>query len=296
MSDRYEQAVAALYQAPHESFILERKRLAAELKGEGDKTGAATFVKLGRPTLSAWAVNQLWWRARESFDELFETADRLRKGELTASTAHRRAVAKLTATAQKLLSASGHATGDATLRRVTMTLTGLAASGGFAPEPPGALTRDRDPPGFEAFGIASLGGELAPAESPEKTRRSSSKAWGARRGPAGEKHATEKHATEKHAAEKHAADKDAAHKRAAAEAKRRAAEAEEARAKEAQRARREAKRRELEAAMRATEGELATAERARDRLAKELAATERLVAHTRTELEHAVQRLTALGD
>ena len=46
---------------------------------------ATRFAKLGRPTISAWAVNQLWWHARDAFDALFETAARLRKGDLHAT-------------------------------------------------------------------------------------------------------------------------------------------------------------------------------------------------------------------
>jgi uncharacterized membrane protein YdfJ with MMPL/SSD domain len=42
------------------------------------------------------------------------------------------------------------------LRRVTQTLSALAATGGFDPDPPGALSADRDPPGFEAVGIGGL--------------------------------------------------------------------------------------------------------------------------------------------
>src|SRR6478609_4033785 len=101
MASSYEQAVSALYRAPHGSFVVERRRLAAELKAEGDKTGAARLAKLERPPLSAWA--------------------------------------------EQLLGDAGHSASDATLRRVTMTLSGLAAAGGFEPDAPGALSKDREP-------------------------------------------------------------------------------------------------------------------------------------------------------
>jgi hypothetical protein len=155
MSNRYDAAVTALYQAAHESFVAERQRLSAELKASGDKAGAARLGKLARPTISAWAVNQLWWQAQGAFEALFESAGQLRAGQLAASAAHRKALGSLTARAKKLLTESGHAASEATLRRVTMTLSGLAAVGGFDPELPGALTKDRDPPGFEAFGIGT---------------------------------------------------------------------------------------------------------------------------------------------
>src|SRR5450755_2840752 len=156
MSSRYEEAVAALYQAPHESFVAERQRLAAELKASGDKAAAAELVKLARPAISAWAVNQLWWHARPVFEDLFQSAAELRAGKLAARGAHRQALAKLSASARKLLGEAGHAASEGTVRRVEMTLSGLAAAGSFDPEPAGALTKDRDPPGFDAFGGASL--------------------------------------------------------------------------------------------------------------------------------------------
>src|SRR5450432_972566 len=157
MASSYDEAVTALYQAPHESFVAERQRLSAELKAS-DKAAAARLAKLARPTISAWAVNQLWWHARSAFDELFETAGELRAGKLAASGAHRQALAKLSARARKLLTDSGHAASEGTLRRIEMTLSGLAAAGSFDPEPPGALTKDRDPPGFAAFGIGAGSG------------------------------------------------------------------------------------------------------------------------------------------
>jgi DNA repair exonuclease SbcCD ATPase subunit len=151
----YEQAVAALYQGPLESFVAERKRLSGELKGSGDKDGSAKLGKLARPPISAWVVNQLYFRERDTFDELLESAALLRKGDLGATSAHREALATLRGQAAALLTESGHGASEATLRKVTTTLSALAASGGFDPDLPGALSADREPPGFEAFGFAA---------------------------------------------------------------------------------------------------------------------------------------------
>jgi hypothetical protein len=48
------------------------------------------------------------------------------------------------------------------LRRVTTTLSALAASGGFAPDAEGALLEDRDPPGFEVLGAVPGGAVWSP--------------------------------------------------------------------------------------------------------------------------------------
>src|SRR5262245_36041891 len=116
MALEYAEAVAALYRSSQEQFVGERKRLAAELKAAGDKAGAARLAKLARPSLSAWAVNQLWWQARPGFDELLASGERLRKGERSAQAAHRDALAALRTRAASLLSEGGHAATDATLR------------------------------------------------------------------------------------------------------------------------------------------------------------------------------------
>jgi hypothetical protein len=146
-------ALTELYQAPLEQFIEVRKRLAGELKAAGDKTGARTLGTRAKPPVSAWVTNQLWWHARDAFDELMASADKLRKGQLAASAEHRDAIGKLRKRAAAMLEQAGHGATESTLRRVATTLSAIAASGGWDPDAPGTLSADRDPPGFEAVGI-----------------------------------------------------------------------------------------------------------------------------------------------
>ena len=88
-------AIASLFQAPLEQFVPVRKQLSTELKAAGDKEGAARLLKLKRPTLSVWAVNQLWWRERDSFEALLANARRMSAGDLTGSVEHRRVLGEL---------------------------------------------------------------------------------------------------------------------------------------------------------------------------------------------------------
>lgn len=275
----YEQAVSALYQAPFESFVTERKRLAGELKAGGDKAGAAQIAKLARPAISAWAVNQLWWHARASFDELFETAAELRRGKLAANPAHRKALAKLGARAEQLLSEAGHSANDATLRRVTMTLSGLAAAGSFDPDTPGALTKDRDPPGFEAFGIASSSAREDVEEAPVTKRRE----------PVDDQRLQHAEAAER---KRQSAAEARAQREAEAQAKREA----EARAKreaEAQ-AKLQARRKELKEKLAEARAELIEREREHARIAKQLAAAEHEVERARAVVDEAQAALEAI--
>ncbi|HUS28521.1 MAG TPA: hypothetical protein VMZ53_08430 [Kofleriaceae bacterium] len=163
---KYDAALAELYQAPLEQFIAERKRLVGELKAAGDKTGARVLGTRAKPPVSAWVTNQLWWHARDAFDDLMKSADKLRKGQLAASGEHRDAIAKLRKRATAMLEQAGHGATESTLRRVATTLSAIAASGTWDPDEPGTLSTDRDPPGFEAVGIPS-GPIDAPPPKPE---------------------------------------------------------------------------------------------------------------------------------
>jgi len=164
----YDEAISALYQAPHGEFVAERKRLSGELAKGGDKSGASVLAKHTRPSVSAWVVNQLWRRDGAALKSLFASGARVRTGDLTAAAAHRQATAQLVTRAAALLGEAGHSASEATLRKVSANLAALAVAGGFAPDPPGALRNDRDPPGFESMAAAAAR-EPQPAEpAPER--------------------------------------------------------------------------------------------------------------------------------
>ena len=307
---RYDDAVVSLYQVSLDQFVAERKRLAGELKTAGDKAGAAKLAKLARPPISAWVVDQLWWQVRPAFDALFETAQRLRDGKLDAMAAHREAIAKLRAHAAKILTDAEHGATEATLRRVTQTLAALAASGGWEPDPPGALSADRDPPGFEAVGIRNLA--ALPATAAEtSTSAAAGSAGEAARGatihdikPARDR----RDAAEAEAARERRdpAETEAARAhRDAAEAKRRqdledaAARAEAAarlRRVEAERAKAAAERHRIEAALRTAHGDVAQREREVVKLERDLATARNMVAQAKAVVEDLEERLAQLDN
>jgi hypothetical protein len=269
----YDQAAELLYQGPHESFVAKRQELAAELKRAGDKLNAARLAKLPRPSLSAWAVNQLWWHARSAFDDLFETAEQVRAGKAPASGAHRQAVSKLTARAKQALEAHEHGSNEATLRRITMTLSALAAAGSWEPEQPGMLAKDLDPPGFEAFGIST--------DAPSKVLPGSGAEPKARAPVAP---VTQSKAS-KRADEELKARAEAEAKRAR-ELEREAAAAEKKRLAE-RRIQHAAQKLELESALRAAKTALAAQEHERARVEKALHAAAREVERARAKVEQA---------
>jgi hypothetical protein len=289
MSTSYDDAVSTLYRACVDVFVAERKRLAAELKAAGDKAGAARLAKLPRPTVAAWTVNQLFWQASDVFDELLAAGQRLRGGDLAATGAHREATAKLRARAVTLLGASDHAATESTLRRVMNSLAALAASGGFDPDPPGALAEDRQPPGFDLLGL-ELPETGAPEENrgPSRAERPPPPKEGASSGrtPAAHGMSSGREARERER-------KELEEQRRQREAERRELEEQRRRAEE-ERARKEAERRQLDGALHRAKRELEMYKRQVDRLKSDLAEAEKMLAQAESAVADIAARLGAL--
>jgi hypothetical protein len=128
-----------LYGLPLERFVPERGALARELRAAGRREEAAVAAALRKPSLAAWAVNQLVRAQQRAVAELFASGDALRDlqsdvlGGRTDAQAlragaegERAAVAALIDSAGGLLSSSGHELSAATLDRVAETLHAAA--------------------------------------------------------------------------------------------------------------------------------------------------------------------------
>jgi hypothetical protein len=165
---RTDQAADELYAASADAFIERRRDLARLLREAGDAEGAGHVAALPKPSISAWAVNQLWWSHREAFEGLFAAAKALRD----APAARRAFEAKLRVLrdrARDTLATAGHTASVALLRRVTTSLHALAVNGSFAPDAAGRLVHDREPPGFEAIeGAIWSDGDGETADAPPK--------------------------------------------------------------------------------------------------------------------------------
>jgi hypothetical protein len=143
-----------LYQQPLDAFTAARNALAKSLTG----ADAQRVRTLAKPTVVPWAVNQVYWRARSTYDRLLRSGERLRKAQIAAlegrssdvraaSEAHRRAITDAVAQAQRIASAAGSQPGPDALMRTFEAIS-------LAPEPldaPGRLTQPLQPAGFEAL-------------------------------------------------------------------------------------------------------------------------------------------------
>jgi len=166
MKSKLEDDIDALFRLPLAEFTGERNTLAARLKKEGRRDDAERVKLLAKPSVSAWAVNQLYWDHREAFNDLMASGKRLRPAQKlrlagkVASVrdsldARREALVHLSDLAAELLRDAGSNPSLDTLRRVTTTLEAMSAQALHSDGPtPGRLTQDLDPPSFDS--LASL--------------------------------------------------------------------------------------------------------------------------------------------
>ena len=168
MPPRQPDPVDDLYQRPLDEFVAARNALAAQLKREGRADESAAVKSLTRPTASAWALNQVYWRARELHDRLIAAGDRLRAQQQhalagraadprDAMRARQEAVRAVVDRAAEFLAEAGNPVSDVTRQRIGVTADAVATWGS---QPQGytfgRLAKDLDPPGFAA--LAALGG------------------------------------------------------------------------------------------------------------------------------------------
>ncbi len=128
-----------LYGVPLDRFIPERATLVRGLRSAGERDQAAAVAALRKPSVAAWAVNQLIRTRRAEVDALLRAGDALREAQAavlsrgadardlrSAADQERRAVDDLVDTARGLLSSSGQELSATTLERVADTLHAAA--------------------------------------------------------------------------------------------------------------------------------------------------------------------------
>lgn len=114
-----ENPIDELFTLSPDDFISARDALAKRLKAQGDAEAARQVRQLRRPSVAAWAVNQLVRAAPEDLQRLLDTGATLRRaqraalsgaggGRLRAATAQRRALLdEVTGRAARLLAEAG---------------------------------------------------------------------------------------------------------------------------------------------------------------------------------------------
>lgn len=164
-----------LYRGPLEAFTEQRNALAKSARRPDVKA-------LQKPSVPAWAVNQLFWHHRAVVDRLTAASEAVREQHRralagqsadvrSAEQAHREALREAQGAARDVLAAGQHALTPATLEAVRDTLQALPA-----PEAHGRLVRALTPRGLEALAglvLAARPGPMAappPVAAPTATR------------------------------------------------------------------------------------------------------------------------------
>ena len=188
MASAIDSDIDRLYQLPPGEFVAARNALA---KNAG--AHAADVRRLAKPSVPAWAVNQLYWKRRADYDALVKASTELRKahravlggnrGDIRETAkAHEAAVELALKSTLDLLRAEGHPATDATRHAIQTTLRALPVD-----EDPGRLTQALQPGGFEMLtGLAvapvrqgRFGGQPQPAREPrEKTKVAATRTGG----------------------------------------------------------------------------------------------------------------------
>ena len=131
--------VDELYGLPLDQFVPERTALARELRKAGDRDRAGEVAALKKPSVAAWAVNQLVRTQRKAVTTLLDAGDALRaaQGDVLAGRGdaqslrgaveqERLAVETLTDAARGLLSSEGEELSGTIVERVSDTFHAAA--------------------------------------------------------------------------------------------------------------------------------------------------------------------------
>ncbi|HET7127711.1 MAG TPA: hypothetical protein VFJ93_01390 [Gaiellaceae bacterium] len=177
-----EAALNELYGAAPEDFVAERKRLSKELKTEGRADDADLVAKVRKPTVAAWALNQLARRSRREIDLLLDSGHRMRaaqagllRGEARdmfeqAQHTEREMIAQLVREAERLLGERGKAS-STTLEQVAASLhAGAVSERGREVLAAGRFTEALTLEGFNALaGLAPPRSRRAPKPKPSRS-------------------------------------------------------------------------------------------------------------------------------
>jgi hypothetical protein len=144
--------IDALYQVAPGEFTAARNVLA---KARG--AAGAAVKTLEKPTLPAWAVNQVYWHERATFEALLKAAVAMRHAHVqvisgrsadvaAAEQAHAATIKSALLAARKHIERAGEKATPATIDAITETLQALPTE-----DAPGRLTKPLKPMGFGAL-------------------------------------------------------------------------------------------------------------------------------------------------
>ena len=146
-----------VFDSPLDEFTSTRDAIVKELKSQGNGDVAAEVKSLRKPTVSAWAVNQLARGEADDIRRLFEIRDEMASAGNAASLRkgvdeRKKLLVTLVARAEKILTEAGHAPTATTTERITQTLQAGDTDEDRDAIVEGRLSKDLTPSGFGGLG------------------------------------------------------------------------------------------------------------------------------------------------
>jgi hypothetical protein len=181
MADPVRAAADLLYGLPLDEFTAARNAAAKELRDRGLRDEADEVKGLAKPTVAAWAVNQLTRRRHADLDEFLDASAAARDAQLSGAADSREAVQRQRKALETLVRAAreelgGDASGAVTTR-IRQTLEAAAVDDGAAEAVrAGRLEKEFEPAGFGTLAAhapkAPRGKRAAPRrETPAAAKR-----------------------------------------------------------------------------------------------------------------------------
>jgi hypothetical protein len=153
MADPVDEAAELLYGLPLDEFTTARNAAAKGLRDRGLRDEADEVKAFAKPSVAAWAVNQLTRRRHADLDEFLEAAVAAREAQLGGKPEAREAIRHQRAALEKLVRAAGEELGgkptEAVTAKVRQTLEAAAVDDQAAEDVRrGRLAKELEPAGF----------------------------------------------------------------------------------------------------------------------------------------------------
>jgi chromosome segregation ATPase len=153
MADPVDEAAELLYGLPLDEFTTARNAAAKELRDRGLRDEAEAVKAFAKPSVAAWAVNQLTRRRHAGLDEFLDAAVAAREAQLGGKPEAREAIKHQRDALEKLVRAAreelGGKASEAVTGKIRQTLEAAAVDDRAAEDVrKGRLAKELEPAGF----------------------------------------------------------------------------------------------------------------------------------------------------
>jgi hypothetical protein len=181
MADPVDEAAELLYGLPLDEFTAGRNAAVKELRDRGLRAEADELKALVKPSVAAWAVNQLTRRRHADLDEFLEAAAAAREAQLGGGTGAREAIRRLRDALDGLVDSAragrGGKASEAVAGKIRQTLEAAAVDDQAAEE----LRRGRLAKELEPAGFGTLAAHAKPRPAGKKAARPTREAAAAKK-------------------------------------------------------------------------------------------------------------------